>query len=295
MRGVIPAPAWRSPPDDSTRWWQWPTVLSLDAPAVTCLWQWLFAAIAGVRIGWPEYTVVAVSVWLAYVGDRWFEGWRLDPGSIRTARHRFYHQWRWPIAAISAVVFAADVMIAFLRLSHREFLAGAILLGPTLLYVLSHQLIHRDRRWRAPKELCIAVLLAGGASVFVLASPGVSLRVLWAPIALFAALCFSNVALIAGWELDVDTIHGQESLARRFQAGRLVSRILPLVLVACAAALTSHLPGYGRVAAHCAAASALLLVLVDRFESRIGRQLARVLADVVLLTPLLPLLRGLAS
>lgn len=33
--------------DHPTRWWQWPTVLSLDAPAVAVGWQWLFSRTAG--------------------------------------------------------------------------------------------------------------------------------------------------------------------------------------------------------------------------------------------------------
>ena len=28
-------------------WWQWPTILSLDAPAVALLWQWQLARVAG--------------------------------------------------------------------------------------------------------------------------------------------------------------------------------------------------------------------------------------------------------
>ena len=29
-------------------WWQWLTILSLDAPVVAVLWQWLLARVAGI-------------------------------------------------------------------------------------------------------------------------------------------------------------------------------------------------------------------------------------------------------
>jgi hypothetical protein len=48
--------------------------------------------------------------------------------------------------------------------------------------------------------------------------------------------------------------------------------------------------GPARDAAVAAAASALLLALVDRLERRAGRQPARVLADIALMTPAIVLM-----
>ena len=45
-----------------------------------------------------------------------------------------------------------------------------------------------------------------------------------------------------------------------------------------------------RIATACGAASSLLLGAIDRAEPSLGRQPARVLADVALFTPLVPLL-----
>jgi hypothetical protein len=85
-------------------WWQWPTVLSLDAPVVALLWQWLLGRVAGVEPGWPQGFVLGTSVWLAYAADRWIEGWRLDPGQIQTQRHDFYQRWRWPLCFVWCAV-----------------------------------------------------------------------------------------------------------------------------------------------------------------------------------------------
>ncbi len=251
------------------------------------VWQAFLAALGGVTLRWQHTFIVAASVWLGYAADRWFEGWRVSPGDMRTPRHRFYQRFRWPMAALWTAVLVADLTIAFTELTGRELLFGSLLLIPTLLYLLSHQLVHRHHKLRAPKEVCIAVLLAGAASVFVMAHE-VAFRPLAAVIALFAALCFANVALIAIWEQEIDESHGQVSLARQFQLATAFSRTFPFVLIAMGAFGTSF--GIPAVAAHCVAASGILLVLIDRYEPRLGWQLARVLADAALLTPLIPLL-----
>lgn len=271
-------------------WWQWPTVLSLDAPAVALLWQWQLARSAQVALGRPHAFVLGSSVWLAYAADRWIEGWRLAPGTARTQRHHFYQKWRWPVAGFWMLVLAADLATAWGRLTPREFDAGLLLLAPVLAYLLSHQLIHRHHSWRAPKELCVAVLLAGGVALFPLAQPAVALPSLAPPLALFALLCFANCALISVWEREIDRSHGQTSLARQFHRGAAFSRLLPWLLAALGALLAAPATGAVRTAAACAAASSLLLGTLDLLESRVGWQLARVLADAALLTPLAPLL-----
>ena len=271
-------------------WWQWPTVLSLDAPLVAVLWQWLLARPARVGLHWPHAFVLGATVWLAYAADRWIEGWRLEPDRIRTQRHHFYHRWRWPVAALWLAVFAADLVTAFLRLNRRELDAGFLLLAPVLAYLLSHQLIHRHHPWRAPKEICVAVLLGAGVALFLLARPEVALRPLAAPLGLFTLLCFANCALISVWEHEVDATHGQTSFARQFRRGAAFGRTLPWLLAVVAALLAGSETGDTRAAAACVAASSLLLGALDRAEPRLGAQLARVLADVALLTPLVPLL-----
>ena len=271
-------------------WWQWPTVLSLDAPAVAVLWQWLLARPARVTLGWPHAFVLGASVWLAYAADRVIEGVRLAPDRIRTQRHHFYQRWRWPVATLWALVLTADLAVAIGWLTRREFVAGFLLLAPVLAYLLSHQLAHRHHPWRAPKELCVATLLAGGVALFPLAQPAIALHPLAAPLGLFTLLCLANCALISVWEHAIDETHGQTSFARQFRRGAAVGRALPWLLAFTAALLAALETGDPRLAALCAAASSVLLGVVDRLESRTGAQLARVLADVALLTPLVPLL-----
>jgi hypothetical protein len=276
---------------ESARWWQWPTILSLDAPAVAVLWQAALARAAGVELHWAHSAVLGASVWLAYAADRWIEGWRLDWRDIRTERHFFYRQWRWPVAAVFVVVLAADLAVAFTELQWIEIGTGLLLIVPVLLYLLSHQLIHRHSRWRLPKELIVAGLLTGGACVFLVRSAHVA--DLAAAASLFALLCFTNCALISSWERDVDLSHGQTSLAvdrdGAHQHGWAFPQLPWLVAIVSAFAYAGN-DGPSRTVAACALASALLLAVVDRLERRAGWRAARVLADIVLMTPVVPLL-----
>jgi hypothetical protein len=271
------------------QWWQWPTILSLDAPAVAVLWQWLLSRVGRVPLAWHHFAILGFSVWLAYAADRWIEGWRLAPEQIRTQRHHFYQRHRWPVAAAWLLALAADLVLAFRHLTAAEFEAGLLLLLPVFAYLLSHQLIHRNSRWRAPKEVCVAVLLAGGAVVFPLAHPGVAYPLLVVPTGLFALLCFANCALISGWEKAVDQAHGQTSLALQFGHAHLLTRALPWTIAVLSVAYVAGRTGPARTLGVCAAASAVLLGVLDAFEARIGPRLARALADIALMTPFLVL------
>jgi hypothetical protein len=267
------------------RWWQWPTILSLDAPAVAVLWQGLIARSASVENGPPEMAILGSSVWLAYSADRWIEGWRLSPENIRTHRHRFYQRWRWPILAVWIAVLIADVLEAARGLSAAEFRAGLLVLLPVAAYLLSHQLAHRKIRWRAPKEACVALLLGTGAAVFAAAQPGASLGGMAVPLAFFVILCFSNCALISVWENEVDRSHGQDSLALQFRRAAGFSQALPWVIAALSGAVFLMPYHEAREAAACAAVSGILLGAVNLAERRLGWAAARVLADVALMTP----------
>jgi hypothetical protein len=275
------------------KWWQWPTVLSLDAPTVALLWQWLFARVAPTPLAWYHAFILGAATWLAYAADRWIEGWQIAREQLLTQRHWFYQRWRWPIFMVWLGVLVTALVVSCTRLNSREFTAGLLVLVPVLVYLLSHQLVHRGNPWRAPKELCVALLFAAGVSCFQIAQkPGV-LRMLCPSLALFGALCLTNCSLISLWETEVDRTHGQTSLALQYPRGHRLVRLLPWLLALLAAVSAERETGAVQIAALCAAASGGLLGAIDLAHARCGRQLARVLADVALLTPLLPLLPNL--
>lgn len=250
----------------------------------------MFAKIADVRLGMESTLVLGLSVWLAYAADRWIEGWRLPSEKTHTPRHQFYQRQRWPVAVIWVLVLATDLTLAFTRLGMREILAGCALLAAVLAYLLSHQLLHRHHPWRAPKEVCVAALLSGGAALFPLVNATVATRVLAPAVGLFALLCFVNCALISVWEREVDAMQGQTSLAQQFRGTASFSYTLPWMVALIAILFAVAETGIARDAGLCASVSGVLLGIVHHFEPRLGWQRARLLADAVLLTPLFPLI-----
>ena len=274
-------------PASRTEWWEWPTILSLDAPAVGVLWQWMLSQALGVPLKGHQAVVLGASIWMSYAADRWFEGWRLT--RVFTRRHLFYQRHRWPVAGVWIAVFVGTVGLALTRLNAVELEGGCLLLGAVLLYLFSHQMVHRHFGWRAPKEICVALLLGGGAALFPCAS-ALGQGPIVPPLALFMLLCFTNCLLISAWESGVDALHGQTSIALQFRRGAWLAAAAPWGVAGLAAGfLASGAVGAARVAASCAIASSILLGLLHLAEPRLGRRAARVLADVVLMTPAIPM------
>lgn len=267
-------------------WWQWPTTLSLDAPLVAMLWQALFARKIGVSLGWHDPTLIGLAVWIIYAADRWIEGWRLDPGTVQTHRHQFYIRHRWPVFAAGLAAIIATTVIGVTCLDGREFKAGFVLLIPTVLYLFSHQLVHRHHPLRLPKELCIAAIFSLGCALAPAVLAPAQIPALIIPAILFGLLCFANCALIASWEKEVDTIHGQTSLALQLKGRWTLIHALPwaLFLIGMLAAMLRTDPS---PFALCTAASGLLLGLLDLAQPRLGRETARAIVDFTLFTPLL--------
>lgn len=267
-------------------WWQWPTILSLDAPAVAVSWQWLFAHTTEATLGWFHHLILGGAVWLAYSADRWIEGWLLPREQVQTQRHSFYQRHRWTTFGVWLAVFLGNVFLSLRFLNMAEFQAGLILLGPVLIYLLSHQLVHRHHPLRVPKELCVALLFAAGVSIFSFTQIELQLHLEGLLLVLFGLLCFADCTLISVWENEVDLRHGQTSLALQYPGARWLVHALPWIIAAIALVFAWREQDHLRTASLCAATSALLLALVDIFHRRNGWQLSRVLADFVLLTPL---------
>jgi hypothetical protein len=192
------------------------------------------------------------------------------------------------VAAAWTVAFVGVLYVAVAHLTARELAAGALLLGPVLAYLLSHQLVHRHHRWRVPKEVVIALLLTGGVLVFLVPVSGVS--ALAAPGVALGVLCFTNCVLISSWERHIDEVQGQTSLATGLNPGRL-RLVAALPWLSAALVLALHVSGAGLSVqtAACAGGSAILLAVINHGQQRLGWQLARVLADAALMTPVLPL------
>lgn len=281
----------RAPPPRPA-WWQWATVLSLDAPAVALVWQAFFARLLGVHLQPHHHVILGVVTWVVYAADRWMEGLEIDPALVCTQRHRFYQQYRLPVAVLGVCLTLAVSGLALARLTRAEWEAGLVLAAPVGLYLVAGPMLRRIEAWRIPKELCIAVLFAAGTGCFPLVQAGPQASRLAFPLLWFALLCLSNLVLIARWETTVDVAHAQFSIALAHPALDRLLGATPWVVAVAAAAAGLARAGGPVVVAACVSVSAALLGLLDRCQDRLGRRLARAIVDATLLTPLVPLLLG---
>ncbi len=267
-------------------WWQWPTVLSLDAPSVALVWQVMISHVCGVVLDLPRQIILGLSIWLAYVIDRWIEAYRLKTQQIHTKRLMFYHTNQKFIALIWLILFGCDLYLALHNLTRSEITHGLYLFTAVALYLFSHQLLHRHVRWRIPKEICVALILSAGVGFFIIFTPGYNREFLNKSLIIFGLLCFINCTFISIWEKAIDTHQGQASLAREYaftmRFGRWFALCYTIFIgVFC---LISD-PGM-QILGVCALISSLFLIVIDHYEPKYGRPWARVLADFALLTPL---------
>jgi hypothetical protein len=168
------------------------------------------------------------------------------------------------------------------------------MLTPVLIYLVSHQFVHRHHKWRLPKEVCVGILFAIGVCCFTAVDHISAWRALLVPTALFSLLCFANCALISLCEREVDRGHGQTSLVLQFPRGQVFVQVLPWLIAILAGLIAIAEHGESRSASLVAAASGTLLGLLGLTHRRCGRHLSRVLADVALMTPVVPLFVSLA-
>lgn len=248
-----------------TRPWLWPNLLSLDAPIVALLWQILFIRCFHGQLGMLPAVLLALAVWLIYAADRMLDAWR---GCVEQPRHQFYQRYWRAVLPIWIAVLGTGSWLAWSRLPGPLFVEGSLVAVGTGLYLaavhLAPGLVARARA----KESVVAVLFGLGASLA--AWPGVQTTSDVLAILLFSGVCWMNCAAIEDWE--------------RGQALR-PSLIVAAALVAIIAAifLREHRPILGSAET----AGALGLIILDRMRGRYSAEALRVLADVVLLTPIL--------
>jgi hypothetical protein len=144
---------------------------------------------------------------------------------------------------------------------------GVAVASGTGLYLAAVHLAPGLLRRAGSKESAVAVLFGMGATLA--AWPGVQTSIDVLAIVLFSCLCWMNCAAIEDWE------HGHALRPSVVAAAAVVA-------LTAAGLLQQHRPILGAAET----AGALGLVLLDRSRGRYSAEALRVLADVVLLTPI---------
>lgn len=266
-------------------------LLSLDAPTVAVLWAWTLAHAVGAEIAASTLAVLGLGTWLLYVADRLLDGRTGAPRIDLRERHHFHARHRRPllIAAIIAIVPLAWLIVARMPATARR--EDAWIFAVAMIYFA---IVHLPFiRIRFPRELVVAAVFACACAVPAWSVAGYAHTDLAVLVTLFAALCWLNCTAIHSWESH----DAQQRQSRK----PLVTILALAIAVASAAVLLAALRNFGELRVAAALfASAMLFFALDRdFRRSLSRRqpeealsvlAMRILADVILLTPLLLLI-----
>jgi len=259
-------------------------LLSLDAPSVATVWTIAVARNVGLHLPWTAPAAMFLAVWILYVADRLLDARSLDshtrPPDLEE-RHRFHHRHRR--AFLIGIVVAACALAILLRTLDPHALRLYTLLATLLAayFLLIHA--RADSAHRLPKELAVGIFFP--AAVFI---PTVArlpqLRLGLLPIALLlAATCSLNCLFLYAWEHPVDRTHAHWST--RWATQHLATITFTIATLSAVHCLLST-----RLLSSCILASSLFLLALHHLRHRLAPIHLRALADLVLLTPLVPLL-----
>ena len=270
-------------------------LLSLDAPSVATVWTIAVAHAVGLNLPWPSAAAMFVAVWILYAADRLLDARLLDIPAQPTdleERHRFHHRHRRRfLLGISVCAFVLTYLLH--SVDPRAMRLYALLATLLAAYFL---LIHAraDSAHRLPKELAVGIFFP--AAVFI---PTVArlpqLRLDLLPIALLlAATCSLNCLFLYAWEHPHHRAQAHSST--RWATNHLVAltwTVAALSAIYCL--LSTPLLSSLFALTSCILASSLLLLLLHHLRNRLQPIHLRALADLVLLTPLIPLALSLLA
>jgi len=272
----------------TTPLWLWPTLLSLDAPAIATSWSLILARSFHVHLGGAPLAALGFWVWLLYAGDRILDGLREPPPAFETRRHRFYRINRRPALIGAAIVAATALSISLGWLEPATRRAGfELALWVAAYFAVTHLAFPAGRAFW-PKELFVAILFAAGVCLPLWSLLDANRLRLAGPFVLLAAVFWLNALGIDCWENAPDRVSRTRIRSRtsRALAVRLGPSAMGLAIVAALVGFDSPLaPIYFAITI-----SALVLMVLELNAARLRAEALRVMADAALLTPLLFLL-----
>jgi hypothetical protein len=267
----------------------WLNLVCLDAPIVALVWLWLFAHTFQLPVHAGNSVALFLTAWLIYLADRLADAVSLKAGSPRSLRQEFClkHHEIW----ISALLLIAgfDLYVIWRSVAVGTFFAGLVVGIFALIYLALNY--PRGLVWRSlpAKELAIGVLFTAGTLVALLPGARFENALFIVCGAAFASLCSLNCISIARWERQLDQAQQKISVATRHpgfarHAGKICAG-LALASFAMALQYPSAAPIFG-----CLGASSFLLALLHRGGNKLSVDARTALADLVLLTPIIPLI-----
>ena len=176
------------------RLWQWPNILAIDTALIAILWQLSLARVLNAEIDWVAAAVLGLSVWLTYVADRLLDVRSREKAALFSLRHQFAKRYRQALWYVWFVLLAINLLLA-MQLTVLQLKNGSLLLIFCLLYTASNQKLSR---YFFPKEICVALIYAGGVIIFMPVAFPLSF------FGVFALLCLLNCLMIGAREKVID-------------------------------------------------------------------------------------------
>lgn len=269
--------------------WLLPNLLSLDAPLVAMAWLYVFAQTW--RLGyhpWEAYASLGLVVWIIYVSDRLLDASlagginaKLEP------RHRFHvqHQRFFHVGLLFAgiTVVALVVLRMPMAIYQHTLFGGVMVAGFFGLSMLSSQ---DPAETPHTKNIFAGITFAFGTAMtahiyryeYNLGDMLMSREFLC-----FAVLCVLSISAIDLWE------HAARSTDLETKASDELALTLPLIVLA-SASLIYALMDEGQTTRpffYAILTGAGLLYILNRMRANFQMDSLRVLADVVLLIPVL--------
>jgi hypothetical protein len=274
------------PNPPTTPVWVWPNLIGLDAPIVAVCWQAMFAKIAGVDLPWLIHLILGLSTWCIYLGDRMVDVAR-NPQPTSTSRHRFTQLHIRKLIPLLIIVSACNLILIIKYLPQNLLISGCITLVLVAIYYLIRLTRLKNIITIVPREVMCGMLFALGCAI----APHAYSTIPWShtpsliiPIITFGIVCSASCILISIWEKEADGAAGDSSIITTH------SNFIPYIATSltCLAVISVTLAYFFYWQPFLAVAlSAILLRLTLRYEDRISPIHLRVLADTVLITPLL--------
>ncbi len=264
----------------------WPNLIGLDSPIVAVYWQAMFAKISGVDLPWFIHLILGLSTWCIYLADRIIDVIRARQEAT-TSRHRFTRRHLRKLIGLLIIISIFNLALIIQYLPHKLLITGIITLGLIAIYYLIRLTRLKNIITLIPREVMCGMLFALGCAIaphFYATKPWIQTPSLFIPVIMFGVVCSASCILISIWEKEADAITADSSIITTH--ANFIPYLASTLTYLTAATLTLscffHWQAFLSISL-----SAILLRLALHHQNRISSMNRRVLADTVLLSPLI--------
>lgn len=275
----------RHPAKNIVPLWLWPNLLGLDSPLVAVSWQWLFARAFGIPLPTIFHLILGLSVWCVYLADRLWDVIRAENIENATDRLRFTKRNFIPLTLVMFLAGSVNLYLIIQHVPKNLVISGLATAGLLAIYYTFRMFGRGKITIIVPREVLCGMIFALGSviSVDFFEGPAVAGMGFILPTILLGLVCSAACILISIWERDADLEAADRSIATQNPSvpGFLPGVISLLAIVCIGLAFIDSWQIYLAITL-----SAAALRLALHFEKHLSVATLRVLADGVLLSPL---------